>query len=66
VAKQLTTNISPSSFTVVHLSVCWSCLKGGLFAAETSSAIPAPGSVFSSIKTLDIKLLIIEGSEVSV
>jgi len=62
----LTTNIRPSSFTVVHLSVCWSRLKGGLFAAEISSAIPAPGSVFSSINTLDIKLLIIEGSEFSV
>lgn len=56
-----TTKIKLSSFTVVHFKVCCSYLYEGLLAAEISSAMPAPGSVRSSMKTLVMRLLMIEG-----
>ena len=53
--------MSPNSLTVVHLRVCWSCLYGGLFAAEISSPTAAPERVRSSMKTSLMRLLMTEG-----
>lgn len=56
-----TTKMRLSSFTVVHFKVCCSYLYGGLLAAEISSAMPAPGSVRSSMNTFVMRLLMIDG-----
>ncbi len=50
----------PSSFEKVHRKLCWSCLYGGLTAADAPFLAPAT-ELFSSIKTSEMKWLTTEG-----
>ena len=55
-----TTKIIPRSFTKVHFRVCWSALYGGLLEADWPPFAPTV-AVFSSMKTSEMKLFIIDG-----